>query len=170
MYLCLYAKFSGWRWFNFQMGLVLDVIWADVPLTSDGPAVSCSLKKMCWQIHFCAAHTLKPVELCLTLHCMVVLKSNIQITGEWFWFQGDGEKPWRYSFSKMEMERLSFLLNISWNHQLIINGWKGFGNDKLNCFIVIANSIWPLFLGVQPFIPWYWIVTPPFPHHFLTPT
>ena len=27
------------------MGLVLDVIWADVPLTSDGPAVSCSLQK-----------------------------------------------------------------------------------------------------------------------------
>ena len=71
---------------------------------------------------------------------------------ERFWFQGDGEKPWRYSFSKVEMERLSFLLNISWNHQLIINGWQGFGNDDLSCFIDIANSIWPLYLGVHPMV------------------
>ena len=69
-----------------------------------------------------------------------------------FWFQGDGEKPWRYSFSKVEMERLSFLLNISWNHQLIIKGWQGFGNDELNCFIDIANGVWPLFLGVHPMV------------------
>ena len=32
------------------------------------------------------------------------------------------------------------------------NSWQGFGNDKLNCFIVIANSIWPLYLGVHPMV------------------